>query len=73
MPWAFFDGACQNNFCGLGFTLHLTKHFWYTFKGHVGVGSNNKAELLALLFLLRVAWHKINSSAFSEGRLHVGY
>eukprot|EP00253_Pinus_taeda_P023539 PITA_23539 len=52
IPWAFFDGASQNNKAGAGISIHLNSdHF---FKAVVGLGSglNNYVELAALHLLL---------------------
>lgn len=56
-PWAFFDGACRNHQVVLGFLLHLGQNHHYTFKANYGEGTNNKGELLACFFLLKLASH----------------
>jgi hypothetical protein len=54
-PWAYFDGASQNNICGGGFTLHLTSSHSFHTKLGLGQGTNNHAELLTLKLLLAFA------------------
>lgn len=51
-PWAFFDGASQNNKAGAGLCIHLNHD--HSLKASVGLGSgsNNFAELTALRLLL---------------------
>eukprot|EP00253_Pinus_taeda_P008941 PITA_08941 len=52
MPWAYFDGASQNNTAGAGLVIHLDEgHFLLASVG-IGTGSNNFAELTALKLLL---------------------
>lgn len=52
IPWAFFDGASQNNAAGAGIVIHLSAS--HSLKAAVGLGpgSNNFAELSALKLLL---------------------
>eukprot|EP00253_Pinus_taeda_P036521 PITA_36521 len=52
IPWAFFDGACQNNIAGAGIFIHINAN--HSLKAFVGLGSrtNNFAELSALRLLL---------------------
>lgn len=52
IPWAFFDGASQNNKAGAGLVIHVSPS--HSLKASVGLGSgsNNYAELLALKLLL---------------------
>eukprot|EP00253_Pinus_taeda_P007952 PITA_07952 len=58
IPWAFFDGASQNNIAGAGFIIHLSPS--HNLKASVGLGSgsNNYAELNALKLLLCWLIHK---------------
>jgi len=51
-PWAFFDGAANQNGCGGGFVLHVNDHHKYLVKMGFGRGSNNHAELLAIRNLM---------------------
>jgi len=51
-PWAFFDGASQNNICGGGAVLHLSASHYFTLSIGLGAGSNNYAELMSLKLLL---------------------
>eukprot|EP00253_Pinus_taeda_P011344 PITA_11344 len=58
LPWAFFDGASQQNRAGAGICIHLNKeHFLKAVVG-LGMGSNNFAELMALRFLMCWSLHK---------------
>eukprot|EP00253_Pinus_taeda_P020147 PITA_20147 len=52
IPYAFFDGAAQNNVTGAGIIIHLNP--LHSLKASVGLGSgsNNFAELSALKLLL---------------------
>ena len=57
-PWGFFDGAEQNNVCGGGALLYLSKtHFFEMIVG-LGEGSNNFAEIMSLKLLLVLAAEK---------------
>lgn len=51
-PWAFFDGASQQNRAGAGICIHLNRE--HSFKAAVGLGqgTNNYAELVALRLLM---------------------
>jgi len=57
-PWAFFDGASQNNMFGGGAVLHLSESHHFTLSMGLGEGSNNYAELLSLKLLLNFALEK---------------
>jgi len=57
-PWAFFDGASQNNLSGGGAVLHLSDTHSYTISMGLGEGSNNFAELMSLKLLLIFALEK---------------
>eukprot|EP00253_Pinus_taeda_P029580 PITA_29580 len=52
LPWAFFDGASQQNRAGAGICLHLNKEHSLKAAIGLGMGSNNFAELTALRFLM---------------------
>eukprot|EP00253_Pinus_taeda_P031398 PITA_31398 len=52
IPWAFFDGASQNNKAGAGLVIHESPSFSLKASVGLGTGSNNFAELLALKLLL---------------------
>eukprot|EP00253_Pinus_taeda_P017324 PITA_17324 len=51
-PWAFFDGASQENKAGAGICIHINQD--QSFKASVGLGqgTNNYVELVALRLLL---------------------
>jgi ribonuclease HI len=58
MPWDFFDGASQNLLCGGGgggggAVLHISDSHFIKIKMGLGKGTNNYAELMALLLLLK--------------------
>eukprot|EP00253_Pinus_taeda_P035163 PITA_35163 len=52
IPWAYFDGASQNNRVGAGIVFHTNTHQTYKASVGLGSGSNNYAELSALKLLL---------------------
>jgi len=51
-PWGFFDGASQNNLCGGGALLYLSKDHYFKMAIGLGEGTNNYAEILSLKMLL---------------------
>jgi len=51
-PWAFFDGASQNNKAGAGLCIFLKHDHILKASVGLGLGSNNFAELSALHLLL---------------------
>ena len=57
-PWDFFDGASQNNVCGGGAVLHLSKSHSFILSMGLGEGTNNFAELQSLKLLLIFALEK---------------
>ena len=48
MPYGFFYGASQDGMRGAGMLLNLKREYQIHLKMAVGLGSNTKAELLAL-------------------------
>eukprot|EP00253_Pinus_taeda_P027771 PITA_27771 len=52
IPWAYFDGASQNNSAGVGLVIHLNEAHSLSASVGIGPGSNNFAELSALKLLL---------------------
>eukprot|EP00253_Pinus_taeda_P010417 PITA_10417 len=52
IPWAFFDGASQNNRVGAGMSIHLSVDHYLKASVGLGSGTNNFAELSALHLLL---------------------
>eukprot|EP00253_Pinus_taeda_P013898 PITA_13898 len=52
IPWAFFDGASQNNIAGAGLVIFESSSHVLKASVGLGTGSNNLAELLALKFLI---------------------
>ena len=57
-PWAFFDGASQNNLCGGGAVLYLSETHFFVMSMGLGGGTNNFAELMSLKLLLMFALEK---------------
>eukprot|EP00253_Pinus_taeda_P031126 PITA_31126 len=51
-PWAFFDGASQQNRAGAGICIHLNHDLSLRASVGLGQGSNNYAELSALRLLM---------------------
>jgi ribonuclease HI len=53
-PWAYFDGASQNDgqVCGGGIVLHLSSAHHFNITMGLVQGSNNYAKLMALKLLL---------------------
>eukprot|EP00253_Pinus_taeda_P033955 PITA_33955 len=60
LPWAFFDGASQQNRAGAGICIHLNKDHSLKAAIGLGMGSNNYAELMALRFLMCWSLQKNN-------------
>eukprot|EP00253_Pinus_taeda_P033161 PITA_33161 len=52
IPWAFFDGASQNNKAGAGLVINETPSHVLKASVGLGTGTNNFVELLALKFLI---------------------
>eukprot|EP00253_Pinus_taeda_P020931 PITA_20931 len=54
-PWAFFDGAVNQQSCGGGIIIHKSDQHLYRTKARLGTGSNNYTELITLRNLLHFA------------------
>eukprot|EP00253_Pinus_taeda_P001986 PITA_01986 len=52
IPWAFYDGASQNNRVGAGMSIHLSAEHYLKASVGLGSGTINFAELSALHLLL---------------------
>lgn len=52
VPWAYFDGASQNNLAGVVLIIHLNENQVLKASLGIGTGTNNFAELSALKLLL---------------------
>lgn len=52
IPWAYFDGASQDNLAGAGIIIHLSTSHSLKASVGLGTGTNNFSELSALKFLL---------------------
>ena len=50
--WAYFDGAAQEQGCGVGILLHKTENHLFRIHMGLGMGTNNYAELISLRHLL---------------------
>ena len=50
----YFDGAAQNNVCGCGMVIWISKDHFFSLCMGGGSGSNTRAELLSLWGLLYV-------------------
>lgn len=59
-PWGYFDRAAQGDhiYCGVGVVLYLTEDHFFLLKWGLSLGTNNKAQLLALYMLLIFAHEK---------------
>ena len=44
-PWAYFDGATQNNSCGGGAVLFLSESHYFVMYMGLGEGTNNFARV----------------------------
>eukprot|EP00253_Pinus_taeda_P004922 PITA_04922 len=51
-PWAYFDGAANQQSCGGGFIIYKTEQHYYSIKVGLGAGTNNFADLITLRHLL---------------------
>lgn len=49
-PTGYFDGASQDDICGCGFILYIHPELSYHVHYGAGLGTNTKAEVMAL-------WH----------------
>lgn len=52
VPWAYFDGASQNNRAGARLVIHENAYHLLKASVGLGTGSNNYAEMSALKLLL---------------------
>ena len=70
-PWAFFDGAANQQGCGGGFILFLSEQYFYKVKMGLGAGTNNFAELITLRHLLHfsLGHHCININIFGDSKI----
>ena len=71
-PWAYFDGAAQNNACGGGAVLYLTESHFFVLSMGLGEGTNNYSELMSLKLLLLFSLEKgCNNLNFMGDSLNV--
>ena len=71
-PWAFFDGAAQNDYCGGGVVLFLTDSHYFVLSMGLGEGKNNFSELMSLKLLLIFSLEKgCNNLNFMGDSLNV--
>jgi len=57
-PWAYFDGAAQEEGCGGGAILHISERHSYSLIMGLIRGTNNFAEHSAALHIIRFALEK---------------
>jgi len=57
-PWAYFDGAAQDQGCGSGIILHISESHYCHISLGLGNGTNNFAELMTLRHMLHFATSK---------------
>lgn len=72
-PILFFDGAAQNGYCAAGGVIYLNQDHFFTLRLNCGLGSNMKAELLALWCVLRCAnsFGLVNIRVFGDSRVTI--
>jgi hypothetical protein len=58
--WGFFNCASERNpgKCGVGGIMFLSRHHSFSFSCGLGFGSNNMAEVKAVLLLVEIALEK---------------
>lgn len=54
-PVLFFDGAAQNRICAVGRMIYLNDDHYFSVRLNCAMGSNMKAELMALWCVLRMS------------------
>eukprot|EP00253_Pinus_taeda_P010347 PITA_10347 len=57
-PWAFFDGASQQNRAGAGICIFINNEQYFKASVGLGLGTNNFAELAALRLLMCWSLHQ---------------
>lgn len=74
-PWAFFDGAANQQGCGGRFILYINDQHFYKVKMGLGVGTNNFAELITLQHLLHfsLGHHCINLNIFGDSKIIINW
>jgi len=74
-PWAFFDGAAQQQGCGGGFILYMNEHHYYKVQMGLGTGTNNFAELITLRHLMhfRLGHNCMNIHIFGDSKIIVDW
>lgn len=72
-PVLFFDGASQSGLCAIGGVIYLNESHYYTNRLNCGVGSNMKAELMALWCILKVAnsFGLVNIKVYGDSRVTI--
>jgi len=77
VPWGYFDGACQadENFCGVGGLSYISNCHYFKFKGNISQGSNNRAKLMVLRNLMKLALERgiFRLQIFGDSLLVVGW
>lgn len=74
-PWAFFDGAANQQGCGGGFILYINEHHFYKVKMGLVAGTNNFAELITLRHLLHFSLgHQChNLNIFGDSKIIINW
>lgn len=74
-PWAFFDGAAQQQGCGGGFILYISEQHFYRVRMGLGTGSNNFAELITLPHLMHFSLRHncMNIHIFGNSKIIIGW
>ena len=77
MPWGYFDGAVEGNpsLCGGGVVLFFNLQNHITFKEGLGEGTNNFAELCALILLLTTSleWGVRTLQMFGDSKIIINW
>jgi len=74
-PWAFFNGAANQQSCGGGIILHISENHLYKIKAGLGTGTNNFAELITLRHLLHFALrhHCTSINIFGDSQIIINW
>ena len=77
MPWGYFDGAARGALdrCGGGSMLHFDLQNYLYFKAGFGEGTNNFAELSALIFLMskNLEWGVQMLQIFGDSKIIINW
>lgn len=72
-PVLFFDGASQAGLCAAGGVIYLNDTHYFSIMLNCGIGTNMKAELLALWCVIKVAniFGLTNIKVFGDSRVTI--